>query len=85
MKEVRENPFNGKNIAATGKLEHFTRNEINTKILSLGGNPGSSVSKKTDYLICGEKAGSKLKKAQELGIEILSEAEFLEKSRELTA
>lgn len=85
MKEVRENPFNGKNIAATGKLEHFTRNEINTKILSLGGNPGSSVSKKTDYLICGEKAGSKQKKAQELGIEILSEAEFLEKSRELTA
>lgn len=62
----------------TGKLEHFTRDGINDKILELGAKPGSSVTKKTDYLICGEKAGSKLAKAQSLGIPILTEAEFLE-------
>lgn len=66
------------NPAATGKLEHFTRDGINDKILELGAKPGSSVTKKTDYLICGEKAGSKLAKAQSLGIPILTEAEFLE-------
>lgn len=58
--------------------EHFTRDGINDKILELGAKPGSSVTKKTDYLICGEKAGSKLAKAQSLGIPILTEAEFLE-------
>lgn len=62
----------------TGKLMTFTRDGINTKIWELGGKPGSSVSKNTDYLICGEKAGSKLAKAQSLGIKILSEVEFLD-------
>ncbi|WP_347457791.1 BRCT domain-containing protein [Clostridium sp. C105KSO13] len=75
---MKENIFTGRTIVATGKLEHFTRDEINTKILELGAKPGSSVSKKTDFLIAGEKAGSKLAKAQTLGIRILSEAEFLE-------
>lgn len=70
--------FTGKTIVATGKLEHFTREEINTKILELGAKPGSSVSKKTDFLIAGEKAGSKLSKAQDLGIEVLTEDEFLQ-------
>lgn len=78
MKEVKENSFWGCTVVATGKLEHFTRDGINTKILELGGKPGSSVTKKTDYLICGEKAGSKLKKAQELNIPVLTEAQFLE-------
>lgn len=78
MKELKENPFNGCTVVATGKLMHFTRDGINAKILELGGKPGSSVTKKTDYLICGEKAGSKLKKAQELNIPILTEDEFLE-------
>ena len=78
MKEVKENPFMGRTVVATGKLTHFTRDGINTKILELGGKPGSSVTKKTDYLICGEKAGSKLKKAQELNIPVLTEAQFLE-------
>lgn len=75
---TKENKFAGCTIVATGKLEHFTRDEINDKILELGAKPGSSVTKKTDYLICGEKAGSKLVKAQSLGIPVLTEAEFLE-------
>ena len=74
----KENVFTGCTIVATGKLERFTRDEINSKILELGATPGSSVTKKTDYLICGEKAGSKLTKAQNLGVQILSEAKFLE-------
>ena len=59
--------YAGCTIVATGKLENFTRDGINAKIFSLGATPGSSVTKKTDYLICGEKAGSKLAKAQQLG------------------
>lgn len=78
MKETRENPFTGRTVVATGKLTHFTRDGINAKILELGGKPGSSVTKKTDYLICGEKAGSKLSKAQALGIPVLTEQEFLD-------
>lgn len=85
MTNVKENPFMNKTIVATGKLEHFTRNEINNRILSLGGNPGSSVTKKTDFLICGEKAGSKLTKAQSLGVRILSESEFLEMAEKASA
>ena len=75
---MKENVFTGCTIVATGKLAHFTRDEINSKIIELGAKAGSSVTKKTDYLICGEKAGSKLTKAQSLGIKILSEDEFLE-------
>ena len=77
MTNVKGIPFKDKTVVATGKLEHFTRDGINNEILKLGGKPGSSVSKKTDFLICGEKAGSKLKKAQELKIKILTEQEFL--------
>ena len=73
-----DNPFQGCTIVATGKLQNFTREGINTKIWELGGKSGSSVSKNTDYLICGEKAESKLAKARALGVQILSEAEFLE-------
>lgn len=74
---TKENVFAGKTIVATGKLQYFTRSEINDKIYSLGATPGSSVTKKTDYLICGEKAGSKLAKAQSLSIPVLTEDEFL--------
>ena len=70
-------PFTGRIIVVTGKLLHFTRNSINDKIESLGAKAGSAVSKSTDYLICGEKAGSKLNKARELGIQILTEEQFL--------
>ena len=75
---TKDNVFAGKTIVATGKLENFTRSEINDKILELGANPGSSVTGKTNYLICGEKAGSKLEKARKLGVTILSEEEFLQ-------
>ena len=78
MTENKNNPFAGCTIVATGKLEHFTRDGINSKIISLGATAGSSVTKKTDYLICGEKAGSKLAKAQELGITILTEQQFMD-------
>ena len=70
------NPFVGKTLVVTGKVEPYTRDGINTKIESLGAHAGSSVSSRTDYLICGENAGSKLAKAQELGINILSPDEF---------
>ena len=72
-----QNPFAGCTIVATGKLENFSRDGIQMKIMSLGAKAASSVSKNTDYLICGEKAGSKLTKAQALGVRVLSEQEFL--------
>ena len=75
--ENKKNPFGGCTIVATGKLEHFTRDGINSKIVSLGATAGSSVTRKTSYLICGEKPGSKLTKAQELGIPVLTEQKFL--------
>ena len=69
-------PFAGKTIVATGKLENYTRDSIQAKIISVGATPSSSVTKKTDYLIVGEKAGSKLAKATQLGVATLTEAEF---------
>ena len=70
------NPFYGKTVVATGKLENYTRDGIQMKLLELGAKPGSSVSKNTDYLIVGEKAGSKLTKANDLGVKTLTEQEF---------
>lgn len=71
-----DNPFMGKTLVVTGKVEPYTRDGINAKIESLGARAGSSVSSKTDYLICGENAGSKLDKARSLGVSVLSPAEF---------
>jgi DNA ligase (NAD+) len=71
------NPFIGRIIVVTGKLENFTRDTVNAKIESLGAKAGTSVSRNTDYLICGEKAGSKLGKAKSLRVTVLSEYEFL--------
>ncbi len=80
-KPAKEN-FDGKTFLATGKLEHFTREGIKECIEGLGGVNLSGVSKNLDYLIVGEKAGSKLKKAQELGtVKILTENEFLEMTK----
>ena len=72
------NPFAGCTIVATGKLVNFTRDGINSRIISLGATAGSSVTRKTNYVICGEKPGSKLTKAKELGIPVLTEQEFLD-------
>ena len=73
---MKNNPFADKIVVATGKLENYTRDGIQTKLLELGAKPTSSVSKKTDYLIVGEKAGSKLDKAKSLGVKVLTEEEF---------
>ena len=61
----------------TGSLMRFTRDEAEALIVDHGGKAASSVSKKTSYVVAGEAAGSKLRKAQELGIPVLSEDEFL--------
>lgn len=74
-----ERVFTGKTFLFTGTLKNFTRNEIKEEIEKLGGKNLSAVSKNLDYLIVGEKAGSKLKKAQELGtVKLISEDEFME-------
>jgi DNA ligase (NAD+) len=77
VEAVADNVFSGKTIVVTGSLVKFTRESINAKIEEIGAKAGSSVSKNTDYLIAGEKAGSKLAKAQSLGVKILTEDEFL--------
>lgn len=75
---VTENSLTGKSICVTGKLNNFTRDSINEKIISLGAKVASSVSKNTDYLITNEQSGSsKCKKAVELNIPIITEEEFL--------
>lgn len=76
MSITKESPLYGKIVAATGKLEHYTRDGIQNKLLQIGAIPASSVTKKTNYLIVGEKAGSKLTKAQQLGVPTLTEEEF---------
>jgi len=69
-------PLEGKSVVVTGKLIRSTRDDIEARIKRLGGRPSSSVSKKTSYLIAGEDAGSKLEKARELKITILTEDDF---------
>ena len=71
-----DNRFDGKIFVLTGALEKFSREEASEVIEKFGGKTSSSVSKKTDYVLAGEDAGSKLKKAKELGITILTEEEF---------
>jgi len=66
----------GKTLVVTGTLVKYARDEIERLIALHGGRPASSVSKKTDYLIAGEKAGSKLDKAKELGVKVLTEDDF---------
>jgi DNA ligase (NAD+) len=72
----RDENFAGKTFVLTGKLEQFTRDEAAKLIEDRGGRVSSSVSKKTDYVLAGEDAGSKLTKAESLGVKVLNEAEF---------
>ncbi len=76
-----DNRFEGKTFVLTGSLENYTRGEAANLIEKFGGKTSSSVSKKTDYVLAGEEAGSKLTKAQNLGITILNEAQFQEMVR----
>ena len=76
--EIVENRFDGKTFVLTGTLENMTRDEASEIIKSHGGKTSSSVSKKTDYVLAGTSAGSKLDKAQNLGVIILTENDFLE-------
>ncbi|ESU31715.1 DNA ligase LigA [Bacillus sp. 17376] len=76
--EESDSFFAGKTIVLTGKLEKLGRNEAKEKIEALGGNVAGSVSKKTDLVIAGEDAGSKLTKAESLGIEVWNEERMLE-------
>ncbi|MED1825074.1 NAD-dependent DNA ligase LigA [Brevibacillus agri] len=71
-------PFSGKTIVLTGTLTQMSRQEAEEAIVRLGGKVTSSVSKKTDLVIAGEKAGSKLEKAEKLGVAVMDEAGFLE-------
>ncbi len=75
-KEGEDNRFEGKTFVLTGSLENYTRGEAANLIEKYGGKTSSSVSKKTDYVLAGEDAGSKLTKAQNLGVTILTEQEF---------
>lgn len=73
---VQDTRFNGKTFVLTGTLPTLTRTEASAAIEKFGGKVSSSVSKKTDYVLAGEDAGSKLTKAQQLGVSIISEQEF---------
>ncbi len=72
----KDNRFEGKTFVLTGTLEKYSREEASAIIEKFGGKTSSSVSKKTDYVLSGEDAGSKLKKAYELGVNIISEQDF---------
>ena len=77
LTEISDQRFAGKTIVVTGTLEQMTRQEATEKIENMGGKAAGSVSKKTTFVVAGPGAGSKLKKAQELGIQVLTEEEFL--------
>ena len=68
--------FDGKIFVLTGALDKFSRKEAEEIIERFGGKTSSSVSKKTSYVLAGEDSGSKLTKAQELGVQVISEADF---------
>ena len=74
--EDEDERFAGKTFVLTGTLEKYSREEASNIIEKFGGKTSSSVSKKTSYLLAGEEAWSKLTKAQNLGVQIITEAEF---------
>ncbi len=76
VKAVGKGPLTGLSVVVTGTLSGFSRDEAESAVRNAGGNVSSAVSKKTSFVLAGESAGSKLQKAQELGVPILSEEEF---------
>lgn len=76
---IKDDFFTGKTFVLTGTLDSFTREEASEKLIQFGGKVTGSVSKNTDYVIAGEKAGSKQTKAEKLGIEILNEDDLLKR------
>ena len=80
--ETSDNRFEGKTFVLTGTLEKYTRDEASDIIEKFGGKTSSSVSKKTSYVLAGQEAGSKLIKAQNLGVEIITEQQFEEMVKE---
>lgn len=77
QEKAAEGIFTGKTVVLTGSLENYTRSEAKALIESLGGKVSGSVSAKTDFVLAGDEAGSKLTKAQQLGVKIISEDEFI--------
>ena len=78
-RQVKDNLFTGKTFVLTGRLNNFTREEAGEKIIKLGGKVTTSISQSTDYLIAGEKSGSKKSKANALGIIIMTEGDLVKK------
>ena len=76
LKEVKDNRFTGLTFVLTGTLPTYSRSEATEIIESFGGKTASSVSKKTSYVLAGEEAGSKLEKANKLGVAVIDEEEF---------
>jgi DNA ligase (NAD+) len=72
------NKLAGKTIVVTGTLEKFSRQQIEQAIRQAGGKSASSVSKKTDFVLAGKEAGSKLAKAKQLGVKVITEKQFFE-------
>ena len=81
LSEEKDRRFDGLTFVLTGALETMTRNEAAELIESFGGKAASSVSKKTSYVVAGENAGSKLRKAEELGVAIISENDLIEMTK----
>ena len=79
-----EGPFSGMSIVVTGTLSKMTRDEAEAKIIELGGKAASSVSKKTAFVVAGPGAGSKLQKAEELGVEVIDESAFVARLASVT-
>jgi DNA ligase (NAD+) len=81
-RKIKNSILTGKTVVLTGTLTSFSRDEAGEKIIALGGKISSSVSKKTDYVVYGENAGSKLSKAKDLGVKLIDEKEFLKLLKE---